>query len=53
MAEHEGIACELAAEEDRFLAALYAMRLANAVSLAPQSKGVIARRLDVMIRRVS
>jgi hypothetical protein len=35
------------------LAALYAMRLANAVSLAPQPKGVIARRLDAMIRRVS
>jgi hypothetical protein len=34
------------------LAALYAMRLANAVSVAPQSKGVIARRLDAMIRRV-
>ena len=30
------------------LAALYAMRLANAVSVAPQSQGVIARRLDAM-----
>jgi hypothetical protein len=35
------------------LAALYAMRLANAVSFAPQSKGAIARQLDAMIRRVS
>jgi hypothetical protein len=35
------------------LAALYAVRLANAVSFAPQAKGVIARRLDAMIRRVS
>jgi len=35
------------------LAALYAMRLANAVSLAPRAKGVIARRLDAMIRRSS
>jgi hypothetical protein len=34
------------------LAALYAMRLANAVSVAPQSQGVIARRLDAMIRRL-
>jgi hypothetical protein len=34
------------------LAALYAMRLANAVSLTPQAKGVIARRLDAMIRRL-
>jgi hypothetical protein len=35
------------------LAALYAMRLANAVSLAPQAKSVIARRLDAVIRRVN
>jgi hypothetical protein len=34
------------------LAAVYAMRLANAVSVMPQSKGVIARRLDALIRRV-
>jgi hypothetical protein len=34
------------------LAALYAMRLASAVSVAPQSQGVIARRLDAMIRRL-
>jgi hypothetical protein len=33
------------------LAALYAM-LANAVSVVPQAKGVIARRLDAMIRRL-
>ena len=33
------------------LAAVYAMRLANAVSVVPQAKGVIARRLDAMIRR--
>jgi len=32
------------------LAALYAMRLANAMSAAPQAKSVIARRLDAMIR---
>jgi len=43
----------LATNAASVLAALYAMRLANAVSLAPQSKGVIARRLDAMIRRVS
>jgi hypothetical protein len=43
----------LATNAASILAALYAMRLANAVSLAPQSKGVIARRLDAMIRRVS
>lgn len=35
------------------LAALYAMRLANAVSPAPHGKGVVARRLDAMIRRSS
>jgi hypothetical protein len=34
------------------LAALYAIRLANAVSVVPQSKGVVARRLDAMIRRL-
>ncbi|MBV8754366.1 MAG: hypothetical protein JO328_16005 [Hyphomicrobiales bacterium] len=34
------------------LAALYAMRLANAVSLAPQAKSAIARRLEAMIRRL-
>jgi len=28
------------------------MRLANTVSVVPQSKGVIARRLDALIRRV-
>ena len=43
----------LATNAASVLAALYAMRLANAVSLAPKSKGVIARRLDGMIRRVS
>lgn len=43
----------LATNAASILAALYAMRLANAVSLAPQPKGVIARRLDAMIRRVS
>lgn len=35
------------------LAALYAMRLANAVQVVPQSKAIIARRLDAMIRRQS
>ena len=35
------------------LAALYAMRLANAASLAQQATGVIARRLDAMLRRSS
>jgi hypothetical protein len=35
------------------LAAVYAMRLASVVSLAPQAKGVVARRLDAMIRRSS
>ena len=35
------------------LAALYAMRLARATSVAPQDKGVIARRLDAMVRRSS
>jgi hypothetical protein len=43
----------LATNAASVLAAVYAMRLANAVSLAPQSKGVIARRLDAMIRRMS
>ena len=43
----------LATNAASVLAALYAMRLANAVSLAPQTKGVIARRLDAMIRRAS
>jgi len=33
------------------LAALYAMRLANAVSRVPQAPGVVARRLDAMLRR--
>ena len=42
----------LATNAASVLAALYAMRLANAVSVAPQSKGVIARRLDAMIRRL-
>jgi hypothetical protein len=40
----------LATNAASVLAALYAMRLANAVSVAPQVKGVIARRLDAMIR---
>jgi len=31
------------------LAALYAIRLANAVSLEPKADGVIAYRLDAMI----
>jgi hypothetical protein len=35
------------------LAALYAMRLANAVSVVPQAKNVVARRLEAMIRRSS
>jgi hypothetical protein len=35
------------------LAAVYAIRLANAVSVVPQSKGAVARRLDAMIRGVS
>ena len=43
----------LATNAASILAAVYAMRLANAVSFVPQSKGVIARRLDAMIRRVS
>jgi hypothetical protein len=43
----------LATNAASVLAALYAMRLANAASLAPQAKGVIARRLDAMIRRSS
>ena len=42
----------LATNAASILATLYAMRLANAVSLAPQSNGAIARRLDAMIRRV-
>ena len=43
----------LATNAASVLAALYAMRLANAVSFASESKGVIARRLDAMIRRMS
>ena len=43
----------LATNAASVLAALYAMRLANAVSLAPQAKGVITRRLEAMIRRSS
>jgi hypothetical protein len=43
----------LASNAASALAALYAMRLANAVSPAAQAKGVIARRLDAMIRRSS
>jgi hypothetical protein len=35
------------------LAALYAMRLANAVSPTTHAHGVIARRLEAMIRRSS
>jgi hypothetical protein len=35
------------------LAAVYAIRLANAVSVVPQSKGAVARRLEAMIRGVS
>jgi hypothetical protein len=34
------------------LAAFYAIRLANTVSVMPEAKGVIARRLDMMIRRI-
>jgi hypothetical protein len=34
------------------LAAVYAMRLANAVATPAQAGGVIARRLDAMIRRL-
>ena len=33
------------------LAALYAMRLANAVEGVPQAKSVIARRLEAIVRR--
>ena len=35
------------------LAALYAMRLANAVSVVPEAKGAIARRIEAMVRRSS
>jgi hypothetical protein len=35
------------------LAAVYAIRLANAVSVVPQSKGAVARRLEAMIRDAS
>jgi len=42
----------LATNAASVLAALYAMRLANAVSVAPQAKGVIARQLDAMMRRL-
>jgi hypothetical protein len=35
------------------LAAVYAIRLANAVSVVPQSKGAVARRLEAMIRGAS
>jgi hypothetical protein len=35
------------------LAAVYAIRLANAVSVVPQSKGAVARRLEAMIRGLS
>jgi len=35
------------------LAAFYAMRLANAVSVAPQAKSAVARRLDAIVRRLS
>ena len=41
----------LATNAASVLAALYAMRLANAVSVVPQAKSVIARRLDAMVRR--
>ena len=34
------------------LAAVYAMRLANAVSVAPQAKSAVTRRLEAMVRRV-
>jgi len=43
----------LATNAASVLAALYAMRLANAVSVVPQAKGAIARRLDAMVRRSS
>jgi hypothetical protein len=33
------------------LAALYAMRLANAVAVAPQAQNAIARRLEAIVRR--
>jgi hypothetical protein len=42
----------LATNAASVLAAVYAMRLANAVSFAPESTGVFARRLDAMIRRM-
>ena len=35
------------------LAAFYAVRLANAVSVAPQAKNAVARRLAAMVRRSS
>jgi len=35
------------------LAALYAMRLANAVSVVPQAKSAVARRLDAIVSRRS
>jgi len=43
----------LATNAASVLAAVYAMRLANAASLAPQAKGIIVRRLDAIMRRVS
>jgi len=33
------------------LAALYAMRLANAVTVAPKVTSAVARRLEAMVRR--
>ena len=42
----------LATNAASVLAAVYAMRLVNAASAAPEAKGVIARRLDPMIRRL-
>jgi hypothetical protein len=43
----------LATNAASVLAALYAMRLANAASAAPEAKGGIPRRLDSLIRRLS
>jgi hypothetical protein len=43
----------LATNAASVLAALYAMRLANAGSLAPQAKGVITRRFDAMLRALA
>jgi len=43
----------LATNAASVLAAVYAMRLANAVSPAAHANGVIARRLEAMIRRSS